>query len=174
MGQREITPGVPDTPRRSAGGLARQVGSTLAAYVLGQIVVSLILTVLYAVGFAILRVPFWFLLAPVCGFLNVVPHFGPVVALLAGLVVALVAKFDTVRIAALVGVYVVVFTLEGYVLTPRILGRRLRLRPLYVFLAVLAGGSVFGFPGLVLAVPVLAVAAVVYRYFQKRPQPPSR
>lgn len=171
---------MPNEPvvRRSAGGLAREVGSTLISYVGGQILVSLILTALYAAGFAILRLPFWFLLAPVCGFLNVVPHFGPVIALAIGILTAFLAGFDLVRIAELIGIYVIVFTLEGYVLTPRILGRRLRLRPLYVFLAVLIGGAMFGFVGLLLAVPVLAIAAAVYRYFRVRPKPaappPSR
>lgn len=162
--------------RRSAAGLARDVGSTLVAYVWGQILVSLYLTALYAAGFALIRLPFWFLLAPVCGFLNVVPHFGPVIALATGLLAAILGGFDLLRIAELIGVYVIVFTLEGYVLTPRILGRRLRLRPLYVFLAVLAGGAMFGFAGLLLAVPVLAITAVVYRYFNKprRPAAPPR
>ncbi|HVX66335.1 MAG TPA: AI-2E family transporter [Bryobacteraceae bacterium] len=158
---------------RSIGGLAREVGGTLASYVVGQLVVSGLLTVLYAIGFALAGLPFWFLLAPLCGFLNVIPHFGPLIALGAGFLVALVARFDWTHLAILMGVYLIVFTLEGYVLTPLILGRRLRLRPLYVFLAVVAGGSMFGLLGLVLAVPALAVAAVVYRYFQRPPETPQ-
>jgi predicted PurR-regulated permease PerM len=158
---------------RSFGGLAREVGSTLTSYVVGQLVISLTLTGLYAIGFALAGLPFWFLLAPLCGFLNVIPHFGPLVALGAGILTALLARLDWTHLAALVGVYVIVFTLEGYVLTPHILGRRLRLRPVYVFTAVLAGGAMFGFAGLVLAVPVLAVAAVVYRYFHRPPETPQ-
>ncbi len=150
----------------------REVGATLAAYVWGQLVIAVILTGLYAAGFAMVGLPFWFLLAPVCGFLNLVPHFGPAVALGIGLVVALAARLDWTHLAALVGVYVMVFTLEGYVLTPRILGRRLHVRPLYVFLAILAGGAMFGFPGLLLAAPVVAVVAAIYRYFQRAPQAP--
>ena len=151
--------------RGALPGPVREVGATLAAYVWGQLVIAVLLTVVYSVGFYALEVPLWYLLAPVCGFLNLVPHFGPLIALTVGLVVVLIAGFGVLRIAEVVGVYVVAFTLEGYVLTPRILGRRLKLRPMYVFLAVLAGGALFGFPGLILAVPVLAVAAVVYRYF---------
>jgi predicted PurR-regulated permease PerM len=158
--------------RRRTRGLAREVGSTLAGYVWGQILVSLILTALYAVGFGVLRLPFWFLLAPACGFLNMIPHFGHLIALAVGLLAALSEGLDAVRIAEVIGVYVVVFVLEGYVLTPRILGRRLRLRPLSVFLAVLIGGAMFGFVGLLFAVPVLAVAGVVYRHVKQRREPP--
>lgn len=151
----------------------REIGSTLATYVWGQILISLILTALYAVGFAFAGLPFWFLLAPFCGFLNLIPHFGPAIALATGVLVAVLSRLGMIRVAELIGVYVVVFTLEGYVLTPRILGRRLRLRPVYVFLAVLVGGAMFGFVGLLLAVPVVAVAAVVYRHFAEPPASPQ-
>jgi predicted PurR-regulated permease PerM len=160
-----IEPGPAKRPGgHSATGLAREVGSTLTSYVAGQLIISLTMTVLYAVGFAVAGLPFWFLLAPLCGFLNVIPHFGSLVAVR--------ARLDWTHLAELLGVYLIVFTLEGYVLTPRILGRRLQLSPVWVFLAVLAGGSMFGFVGLVLAVPVLAVAAVVYRYFNRSPETP--
>lgn len=161
------------SPERTFGGLARNIGSTLATYVVGQVVIALLLTVLYAIGFAVVGLPLWFLLAPLCGMLNLIPHFGPLVALGTGILVALVGGMSVTHMAALVGVYVIVFTLEGYVLTPRILGRRLHLRPLYVFAAVLAGGAMFGFAGLVLAVPALAVAAVVYRHFRRLPERPQ-
>jgi predicted PurR-regulated permease PerM len=168
-----IEPGPAKRPGgHSATGLAREVGSTLTSYVAGQLIISLTMTVLYAVGFAVAGLPFWFLLAPLCGFLNVIPHFGSLVALCAGFLVAVIARLDWTHLAELLGVYLIVFTLEGYVLTPRILGRRLQLSPVWVFLAVLAGGSMFGFVGLVLAVPVLAVAAVVYRYFNRSPETP--
>lgn len=158
----------PRRERRTPGAFAREAGGTLAAWAWGQLLVCLILTALYAAGFAILRVPFWFLLAPFCGFLNLIPHFGPLIALITGALVVLIAGFGWARFAEVIGVYVVVFALEGYWLTPRILGRRLKLRPLCVFLAVLLGGSLFGFVGLLLAVPVLAVGMAAYRFFGSR------
>ncbi len=129
-----------------------------------QIVISLILTAIYAAGFALLRLPLWFVVAPLCGLLNLIPRFGAVFGMLVGVLVALFGGLDAIRWAALIGIYVLAFAIEGYWLTPWLLGRRLGVRPLYVFLAVLVGGALFGFLGLLLAVPVLAVALVVYRF----------
>ncbi len=166
-------PGPLTRERRGAVPLFKEIGSTLAAYVWGQIVISLILTVVYAIGFALLRVPLWFLLAPLCGMLNLVPRFGAIFAMILALGVGALGGLSLERLAGVLGVLVVAFTLEGYWLTPRILGRRLQLRPLYVFLAVLIGGAMFGFIGLLLAVPVLAIAGVIWRYFTP-PRPPAQ
>ncbi len=156
---------MPPAGRRGAGELFREIAGTLAAYIRGQLIVSAILTAIYAVAFALLRMPLWFVLAPICGFLHLIPHFGPAAALILGMLAALLSGMSWERFAILAGVYVAVFTFEGYWLSPRILGRRLHLRPLWVFLAVLAGGAVFGFVGLLLAVPALAIALVIYRFF---------
>ncbi len=123
---------------------------------------------LYAVGFALLGIPYWFLLASVCGLLNLIPRFGALIAMALGLVLALVAGVGFERLLGLIAVFVVVLSLEGYWLTPHLIGRRLGLRPLYVFLAILLGGALFGFFGLLLAVPVLAVTLVIYRFYARR------
>lgn len=152
-------------PTGGAGALAKEIATTLAVYVGGQILISVIMSALFALGFALLGVPFWFLLAPVCGFLNLIPRFGSVVALVLGIAVALASGMGAFRTLGVVSVFALVFALEGFLLTPLVLGRRLRLRPLWVFLVVLIGGSLFGFLGLLLAVPALAVATVVYKFF---------
>jgi predicted PurR-regulated permease PerM len=157
-------------PRRPTGELVRKVGVTLGAYLKGQLIISSILTVLYAVGFAIAGLPIWFLVAPVCGLLNVIPYFGFLIALGLGALVAFLGGLSYERIIAVVLIFVAVSALESYWLTPRILGRRLGLRPLYVFLAVLVAGTGFGFIGLLLAVPVLAVATVIYRFYNSPQQ----
>jgi predicted PurR-regulated permease PerM len=149
---------------RSVSGLLREIGRTLFSYLGGQLAVCLILSGLYMVGYALLGVPLWPLIAVVCGFLNLVPHFGSVIAALLSVGVSLMGGLGWERTLGVLGVYVAVSTFESYWLTPRIIGRRLKIRPLYVFLAVLLGGAMFGFVGLVLAVPVLAVLMVIYRF----------
>ncbi|HWR53518.1 MAG TPA: AI-2E family transporter [Bryobacteraceae bacterium] len=155
--------------RRSHWALAGEVGGTLGAWLKGQLIVACILSVLYAVGFAAVRLPFWYLLAPVCGFLNFIPYFGYLVGLGLTALVGLLGGLSFERLIAVVLVYVAVGAIESWVLTPRILGKRLGLRPLYVFLAILVAGTGFGFIGLLLAVPVLAVGMVVWRFYGTRP-----
>ncbi len=151
---------------RGAGSLVREIGAALAAYAGGQIVIAIILSALYATGFALAGLPLWFLLAPVSGLLNLIPHFGFLIGLFLALLVAVIGGIGFNRILAVALVFVIVSALESYWLTPRILGRRLGLRPLYVFLAVLFAGVFFGFFGLLIAVPVLAVAMIIYRFYR--------
>ncbi len=156
--------------RRSHWALVREVGGTLGAWLKGQLTVACILSLLYAIGFAVLRLPFWYVLAPVCGFLNFIPYFGYLIGLGLTALAGLLGNFSFERLIGVVLVYVAVGAIESWVLTPRILGKRLGLRPLYVFLAILVAGSGFGFIGLLLAVPVLAVATVIWRFYRPRPE----
>ena len=150
------------TPR-----LLREIGGTLYHYARGQIIISAVMAALYAVGFALLGVPLWFLVALVCGFLNLVPWFGTLIAMLIGVAAAILGGLDFWRVMGVVWVFAGVSAIESFVLTPRIHGRRFQIRPLYIFLVVLVGGSLFGFLGMLLAVPALAVAVVVQRYYRK-------
>jgi predicted PurR-regulated permease PerM len=149
--------------------LPAEIGGTLAGWVTGQLKVCAILAAIYAIGFAISGVPWWPLIAVLCAALNVVPIIGPVIALA---LAAGAGYFGTGDIYAPLGAlitFVIAQALEGFYLTPKILGRRLRLHPLAVFLAVLAGGSLFGPLGIVFAAPVLAVILVLWRRLQRSP-----
>jgi predicted PurR-regulated permease PerM len=148
----------------ASGAVLLDILRTVGAYIRGQLLVALILSGLYAVGFGLAGVPAWPLVAPVCGLLNLLPVFGVPSAMLLALGLTLADTGDFVRVLMVAGIFVVVLTLEGYFLTPRIVGHRVGVRPLYVFLAGLLGGALFGFLGLLLAVPAVAVANVVWRH----------
>ncbi len=138
-------------------------------YLRAQILIAIVLAVLYAIGFGIARVPLWPLIALLGGLANFVPRIGSLVPL------ALVAisigwvDWNLTHFLIAFAAWVLIQALEGFVITPRLLSKPLGLRPLPVFVALLAGSFLFGPLGLFLAVPVLAVAAVFYRYFRKRP-----
>src|SRR5262249_19972871 len=80
------------------------------------------------------------------------------------IMVTVVDKPDLWRILALVGVYVIVQSMEGFVLTPRILGERLELHPFVVIIGILIGGSLFGILGIILATPTIAIARVFLKF----------
>jgi len=97
-----------------------------------------------------------------------VPYFGSLIALtIAG---AMSGLFDgnLTHLLTVLGVWVVIQGIEGFWLTPRILGRPLGLRPLVVFFALIAASLLFGPIGFLLTVPALAVVAVFWRYFRER------
>ncbi len=155
--------------RRNWGHLARDIGGTLSGWVKGQALILLWLTGMYAVGYGLLDVPLWPLVAPLAALLHLVPMIGPILGMLIPLGLTWLGGGDAWHILGVLGVYVLAQGIEGFVLTPRIMGRRVRLRPLVVFFAVLAGGMMFGFFGMLLAVPAAAVAMVVWRFFQAPP-----
>jgi predicted PurR-regulated permease PerM len=147
--------------------LVRDVGRTLGGYVRGQLKVSLILACLYSIGYAIAGVPFWLLLGFISGVVNVIPFVGSLIGVGLTAFVTLLNNGTMWNYLGILITFVIVQGLEGFWITPRILGRRVGLSPLYVFLAVLIGGVMFGPVGVLLAVPVLAVLGVLWRHAAK-------
>jgi len=144
----------------------------LGLYIRGQVLIAIIVTALYAAGFEIARVPLWLAVAILCGLLNLIPKIGSIIALLMVLWIAWANDAVTWQFITVGVVWVVVQGLEGFILTPRILGRPLGLRPLAVFAAILIGSLAFGPIGFFVAVPLLAVANVFWRYFRNRRNAP--
>ena len=141
----------------------------IGRYLRAQILIALVLTILYAIAFAIARVPLWALIAVIGGIATLIPRVGSLIPI--ALATAAIAWVDWKLNHFLIALalWVVIQALEGFLITPRLLSKPLGLKPIPVFLALLAGSFLFGPLGLFLAVPVLAVAAVFYRYFRNRP-----
>jgi predicted PurR-regulated permease PerM len=113
--------------------LAGEVGYTLTRRIVAQVKIVVILTGIYVVGFAASRVPWWLAVAAVCGLLNFIPIAGPVIALLIVLPVTWLIRQDLLSVLGALITYVVAQGLEGFYLTPKIMGRRLGLSPWIVF-----------------------------------------
>jgi predicted PurR-regulated permease PerM len=145
--------------------LIREILATLGSYLKGQAQIILILAVLYTAGFALVPVPGWFLVGPVCALMYVVPIFGSLIGLAIAMASTLLAGQDLFRLLWVLGVWVVIQGLEGFWLSPRILGKRTRVGPLAVFFGVAVASSLFGFLGVLLAVPAMAVALVIWRHW---------
>jgi predicted PurR-regulated permease PerM len=152
----------------SSGNPFRQSVRVLGLFVRSQLIIAGIDTVLYAAGFAIVHVPFWPLFALVGGICSFIPGIGSLIPLTLVGVTMLLADRGWTNLAIAFGTWLVVQVLEGFVLQPVLLSKPLGLRTLPVFLALFAGSLLLGPIGFVLAVPVLAVANVFWRYFRDR------
>lgn len=143
-------------------------GRILESYVRGQLLIGLIMAACYAVGFWALGVPAWAGIALIAGLLNAIPYVGTILGIIlaCGFTVA-DGNRGVWDIAAVLGVFAAVQTLEGYVLTPRILGGRLNLHPMAVFLGLLIGGKLFGFLGFILAIPAIAIGKVFLKFLRE-------
>lgn len=155
---RDLIP--PDT-RPAIVGKLRQIDSVLAAFVRGQLTVSLILAVLYSVGFVWIGIDLAIVLGVTSGLLFVIPYFGTMIGIVGGSLMA-VAKFgDLAHVGYVLGWIVVVQLMEGYLITPRIVGHAIGLNPVVYILALIVGGNLFGLVGMLIAIPVTAVLKVL-------------
>jgi predicted PurR-regulated permease PerM len=156
---------IPLPQRDTVRGLFREIDKALSGYLHGQFLVCAILGAYYAVGLTLAGLSFGVLIGVVSGFLTFIPYVGSLTALVVSSGVAL-AQFspDWTRIIIVVGIVLVGQFLEGNVLSPKLVGDSVGLHPAWLIFALLAFGYLFGFVGLVLAVPLAAAAGVLTRF----------
>ncbi len=142
-------------------------GRILESYVRGQLLIGLIMSVFYGVGFWLVGLPAWAGIALIAGLLNAIPYVGTLLGIILAVGITLANGGGVWDVAAVLGVIVAVQTLEGYVLTPRIIGGRLNLHPMAVFLGLLIGGKLFGLLGIILAIPAIAIGKVFFKFLRE-------
>ena len=138
----------------------REVDGAVSSFLRGQLTIALILATINAVGLMALGVPFGLGIGIVAGLANMIPYMALVVGLIPGLLLSWAEHQSWLRLVGVVAVFSGAQMLEGMVLSPRILGKSVNLHPVWVLLAIIAGGSLFGFIGMLIAVPVAAAVQV--------------
>jgi len=154
-------------PRHAAPTIRQQlseIDATIAGFVRGQATVCLVLSVIYGVGLTVAGLKSGLLVGLGAGLISFIPYLGAATGLLIGLGIAVFQYSELVPIIVVAGIFVFGQTLESYVLTPRLVGDRVGLHPVWIIFALLAGGALFGFTGVLLAVPVTAVIGVLVRF----------
>jgi predicted PurR-regulated permease PerM len=156
---------IPLPQRHTVYELAGEINKALSGYVRGQLLVCVVLGIYYAVGLTLAGLNFGLLIGVVSGFLTFIPYVGSLTALVVSFAVA-VAQFypDWTHILIVVGVILVGQFLEGNVLSPKLVGGSVGLHPVWLIFALLAFGYLFGFVGLLLAVPLAAALGVLTRF----------
>jgi len=126
--------------------------------------VCLILAAYYSTALMIVGLPFGIVIGLIAGILTFIPYVGSLTGFAVSMAIA-IGQFDSWGSVALVAVvFAVGQALEGNFLTPKLVGDRVGLHPVWIIFALLAGGTLFGFVGLLLAVPVAAVIGVLVRF----------
>src|SRR5262245_13325295 len=154
---------IPPSRQAAVFGLLADIDAVLRRFIRGQVIVSSILGVLYAVGLLIVGTPLAVPIGVLAGFASLIPYAGFAFGLTMGLILTFLQYGSWVRLRFVVLVFAIVQLLEGTVITPRIIGESTGLHPAVVLLALMLGGSIFGMPGLLVAVPVAAALAVLLR-----------
>ena len=155
---------VPRSIEPTIAQLARESNDTLSAFMRGQLLVMLALGIIYSVGLSIVGLDFAVLIGMLAGFLSFVPYLGLIVGIGVAGIAVLFQTQDPLNLLWVILVFVLGQVVEGTVLTPNFVGERIGLHPVTVIFAILAGGQLFGFFGVLLALPVAAVLAVIMRH----------
>ena len=146
---------------------AQECDEVLGAFIKGQLLVMMSLGIIYSLGLWAVGLDLALLVGMLAGLASIVPYMGFIVGIVAAGVAAML-QFNDLMILAWVGlVFGVGQALEGMVLTPLLVGDRIGLHPVAVIFAIMAGGQLFGFVGILIALPVAAVIMVLLRHLHQ-------
>ena len=159
---------LPRSVQPTVARLAHESDKVLGAFVRGQMLVMLALGLFYGAGLALVGLSVGPLIGMVAGLLSFVPYLGFIIGFAAAVIAVLVQYGDWAHLLLVCGVFAVGQLLEGYVLVPKLVGDKIGLHPVAVIFAVLAGGYLAGFLGVLLALPAASVILVLLRYLTER------
>lgn len=140
--------------------VAKEVDEVLGAFIRGQFIIMVILGILYATAYGLLGVRLALVIGLVAGFLSFIPYVGGATALGLAVLMCLLDWSGWSQLVGVVVAYTIIQVFEGFVLTPRIVGEKVGLPAVWVLFALMVGGELFGFMGVLLALPAAAVLKV--------------
>lgn len=144
--------------------IAKEADGVLGAFLRGQLLVMIALGILYSTGLSLIGIEFAFLIGMLAGLVSFVPYLGLIVGVLVASLAVLMQTQSITDLLLVFGVFGFAQLIEGVLLTPWLVGERVGLHPVTVIFSVLAGGQLFGFFGVLLGLPMAAVAAVIFRH----------
>ena len=147
---------------------ARRIDEILSAYLRGQLSVCVVLGIYYAAGLTLLGLNFGSVIGLLVGVLAFIPYVGFAVGFVLALLLALTQFSDQHHVLYVVALFVAGMTIEGNFLTPKLVGERVQLHPVWVVFALLSFGTLFGLLGVLIAVPMAAMIGVLVRFALSR------
>lgn len=163
-----IRQGLPRRYENTVSQLARECDDALAGFLRGQLLVMLALGLLYSLGLWLVGLNNALAIGMIAGLVSFVPYLGVIVGLLLAGVTAMLQNFDWLFLLSVAAVFAVGQLAESFFLTPKLVGDRIGLHPVLVIFAIMAGGQLFGFTGVLLALPVAAAGLVLVRFAWRR------
>lgn len=153
-------------PKKSKKGIIdsfKEIDKIIAGFIRGQLSVCLILGVMYSIGLKLVGLELGLLVGFIAGIISFIPYVGSITGFVVGCVLAFAQYGDFSHVVYVIIVFMVGQFIEGNFLTPKLVGESVGLHPVWVMFALLAGGVLLGFLGLMLAVPIAAIIGVLVR-----------
>lgn len=168
---KHIEHNLPRSYRQTVLSLARDMNRALGGYVRGQSLVCLCLAIVYGAGLSLVGLEHGIIIGGISGVLAFVPYIGFIISFTVALGIALAQFSQLQSVGMVIGVYALGQILEATIFTPKLVGDRIGVHPVWIIFTLLAGGSVFGFFGVLFALPMAAIVAVGVRavmgYYRK-------
>lgn len=156
---------VPPARRETVRALAREIDATISGFVRGQGTICLALALFYAVGLGAIGLDHGILIGIISGLVSFIPYLGSLTGIVVSICVAILQFWPKwVMIPAVAAIFVVGQLVADYVLAPTLIGSKIKLDPVWMMFAIAAFGALFGFVGLLIAVPAAAAIGVLVRY----------
>ena len=159
---------IPTRQRSTVNQLAKDTDEVLGAFLRGQLLVMLALSVIYSVGLSLVGLQFAIAIGVVSGLVSFVPYLGFVFGIALAFLTVILEPNSLCLMAGVVATFSIAQFIEGSFLTPNLVGDRIGLHPVIIIFAIAAGGQLFGFFGILLALPAAAVLSVVVRFAYER------
>lgn len=153
----------PDKYRPEVVHVIEIIDAKVGAYLRGNVIRCSIVGFSTGIGLSIMGMPFAFTLGIVAGILNIIPNIGPLLAAILAILISLTP--DTPHPFMVTGLYLVIQTIDPFILTPYLLGKAVDLRPITVIIALLCGARLMGILGIILSIPVTAVLKVLFNHY---------
>jgi predicted PurR-regulated permease PerM len=152
---------VPERARGDSMVVTRRLGTAIGGYFRGQLAVAFVVGVMASIGMLIIDLPFWLIVGMIAGLFNMIPLIGPWVGAVPGIVIAITTGGGPSKAIAVAIVMAIVQQIDNHFISPIVMQRAVKLHPAVVMLALLAGGTLAGFFGLLLAVPVTVSLKII-------------
>ena len=155
---------LPAKARRSFLETLKEISTQISNYIRGQIAVAFAVMIMFAIGYTIIGLPYGWLIAIVAGILNIIPFLGSFLAMVPAIVVGIFVS--PIMLISVLIVFMIEQTLEGRLISPKLLGSSMKIHPVTVLIVLLSAGNVFGILGVIFGVPGYAILKVlVYRFY---------
>ncbi len=152
---------VPLRARGDAMVVVRRLSTAIGGYFRGQLAVAAVVGVMSSIGMLIIDLPFWLIVGMIAGVFNMIPLIGPYIGAVPGIIIAVTTGGGVSKAIWVAVVMTIVQQIDNHFISPIVMQRAVKLHPAVVMLALLAGGTLGGFFGLLLAVPATAVVKII-------------
>lgn len=160
--KKTVAPFIPVKIRKTTLDMLSDMNNQVSGYIRGQILVAVAVTIMFVIGYTIIGLDFGLIIGVSAGLLNVIPYLGSFIGMVPAIIVAVVDS--PLMLVKVLLVFAIEQSIESRIISPLVLGSNLHIHPVVIMLLLIAGGNMWGVPGIIFIIPIYAVLKVIFIY----------